>query len=62
MNQPGATEKRLIGLAAVLCMGLMFGLMWGGGAPPVVFLLVGAGGALMAGACIAAELLCLDGG
>lgn len=55
MNQPGVAEKRFIGLAAVLCMGLMFGVMWGGGAPAIVFLLVGAGSALMVGACMAAD-------
>lgn len=60
MKQPGVAEKRCIGLAAVLCMGLMFGLMWGGGAPAIVFLLVGAGSALMVGACMAAELSYLD--
>jgi hypothetical protein len=60
MNPPGVAEKRFIGLAAALCVGLMFGVMWGGGAPAIVFLLVGAGSALMVGACMAAELLYLD--
>ncbi len=51
------TEDRLVKLAAALCTGLMFGLLWAGGAPAIVFQLLGVGVSLMAGACVAAELL-----
>lgn len=45
----------LVGLACALCLGLMLGLLFGGGAPSVAVLLIGAGGALMLSACAMAE-------
>lgn len=57
MSVPGIAEKRLIVLVALSCMGLMFGLMWGSGAPAIALLLLAAGGALMGGACMVAESL-----
>jgi hypothetical protein len=49
-------ENRLTGLLGALCVALMFGLLWTGNAMPAAFALVGLGAAVMAAACVAADL------
>ena len=42
---------RIVGLVCAMCLGLILGLLFGGGALTLALLLVGAGGALMLGIC-----------
>ena len=51
------SENRLIEVMSALCLALMTGLMWLSEATPVAFVLLGAGAALMAAACLVAEFL-----
>ena len=52
---PSMNVIRLVGLASAMCLGLMLGLVFGGGALSLAVLLVGAGGALTLGVCAWAE-------
>jgi len=52
---PSMNAIRLVGFACALCLGLMLGLVFAGGALPLAVLLIGAGGALTLGVCAWAE-------
>ena len=49
-------QKRVTGLMGAVCLALMFGLMWAGGATPGCFALLGLGAALIALVCLITEL------
>jgi len=46
---------RIVSLACAMCLGVMLGLVFGGGALMSSVLLIGAGGALTLGVCAWAE-------
>ena len=54
-------QNRVTGLLSALCLALMFGLMWVGGAPDVALTLLGLGAALMVAVCVLAEFPCDPG-
>lgn len=45
----------VVGSIGALCVALMFGLLWTGGATPGVFALVGLGAAMIVAVCVIAE-------
>ena len=51
--------NRLIAAIGAVCLALILGLMWTGGAPPVPLLVVTLGASLMVGACVLADLVLL---
>lgn len=52
---PSMSTIRIVSLACALCLGLMLGLVFGGGALMPAMLLIGAGGVLTLGICAWAE-------
>lgn len=52
---PSMNAIRIVGFACAMCLGLMLGLVFGGGALAPALLLIGAGGALTLGICAWAE-------
>ena len=49
------TENFLGGSMGSLCVGVMFALLWTGGATPGAFALIGLGAAMMIAVCVIAE-------
>ncbi len=52
---PSVNAIRLVGFACAICLGLMLGIVFGGGALTLAALLIGGGGALTLGICAWAE-------
>ena len=52
---PSMNAIRLVGLACAMCLGVMLGLVFAGGALTVAVALIGGGGALTLGVCAWAE-------
>lgn len=52
---PSMNVIRLVGFACAMCLGLMLGLVFAGGALTAAMLLIGGGGALVLGVCAWAE-------
>ena len=52
---PRMTAIRLASLVGALCLGLIFGLMFGGGTHGMALVLSGLGAALMVAVCLAAD-------
>jgi hypothetical protein len=48
---------RLTAAIGAVCLALMLGLMWDGGAGPIALTLVALGAGLMVAACVLADLL-----
>ena len=49
------SENLLPGSMGVLCVAVMFALLWTGGATPGAFALIGLGAAMMIAVCVIAE-------
>jgi hypothetical protein len=52
---PSMNAIRIVSLACAMCLGVMLGLVFGGGALMAPVLLIGSGGALTLGVCAWAE-------